>query len=29
VMVPSKILSPIWGITMSTAIIALLFSLKS
>src|SRR5438552_7107229 len=29
VMVPSKMLSPIWGITMSTAMIALLFSLKS
>src|SRR5712691_8637948 len=26
VMVPSKMLSPIWGITMSTAMIALLFS---
>jgi len=26
--VPSKILSPIWGITMSTAMIALLFSLN-
>src|SRR6266581_1849364 len=29
VMVPSKMLSPIWGITISTAMIALLFSLKS
>src|SRR5205807_10561169 len=29
VMVPSKMLSPIWGITMSTAMIVLLFSLSS
>jgi hypothetical protein len=29
VMVPSKMLSPIWGITMSTAMIALLYSFES
>jgi hypothetical protein len=28
VMVPSKMLSPIWGITMSTAMIALLLDLR-